>query len=1461
MNLSSGTRGRSLITLSLVVLLMATALSAVLIVLPENVSGAFRFVGENSTYENLQDAIDDAQEDDIIIIGEGIVNGSFKSTKSDLYIRGNSSSSSIIRLNGSMASSLTGDNLLMEKVTIENGTLEIASNNCNVSDVVIGRDSGLLYLKNSTGSDLKNITFSDPAATGLIIYNCTSLKIDGLSAYNVTSELARIESSQNVNIEGLDMVIGEHGTSLRIDSSGSITIVDPRMVSIGSNGVGISAGNSSGIDIRRGNISVNGKGVDIENSSFITLTLTNIETMDLGSVGVAMDLVDNITFDRCSIQVNHGGTGVYQYRFERTEMANCSSLIFEDGIALIFELGSRMSITNSSFFELGSNSTGAVVKDVHNSLIKSSDWSSPSNDTIFLDLSSLKGFLMEDLQIDIEGHRSTGVHGVMNLEDSDLKDTTIEIDGSLCRGISLENWKDSIITGNRVDVNGDDSLGISFYSTATMSYGNVVTVSGRDSLGYSVTGKDLASSGDRIYTSGVNAISMTTHNLMEAKLHNIYINNTGASSVALNMAGSGGTYWINNSRLFGNAASAQLVMVQDPASLASISNTSMISASGDEVLFASALILDLMRSTIKGFGPGIMVMDTPSLNVVDSTINGSVALRTVSSMAKLIDSKLDMTSGSIEAFADSQVNVLDSGIAGVVVDPSSNVTVSHTMFIRTVDRFGSPLSGVDLEILREGYPIYSTPHFEPTDPDPATDLDGRVGPLILDHRVYIGEPMGALVNNTVNVYLQGTSQINWMDSYSIETSSPGTFQISSPDIDIPMVPANLRSFPLDTREDLLLNWTANSDDTLEYRIFQLDTEDPTKWLHVGTVMHPSHSWTTTGLGPAERRLFRITAWDGTWESEPSEITTAMTKDLTPPQTPSGFDVIDVGLHHIELIWEHPGEDDLAGFELFMNRTGEKELELISLIPAETRGYRIEGLPLGTTYRFKIQAVDDVGNPSQPTPTLEVTTRFPVLTVEVNALYEDEGPLAGLPVFNGTASLVTFNGTVEASTTIDSMGRAEFRGLDIDELYAVHITPPSQWIGEYNLSDGYIPMMSNFSSFTWENINIIFEMTLPYYTIPRTGSIEILVTYGPGPRSGTAFNSFIELMDGDDNVISTGSTDADGKLFFLIDRLPFRGRFDVTPPAGTEGDIQNNRSGYLRQRTNYFELDPSDPDYGVFPVELVYYEYDTPPTSLLVIKHTPMGANVSLDEFIVIGFDQPVERDSVEASIRIIPALNGIEFFWNSGSTEITISHEGFLPGKDYRVEITYVAVSVNGTTFPEEYTENIWTFRTTHGKVDEKDKDAGISDTALWMILIIIAALIVILGIYLKTSRKGQEKDLTDDYPYSEEDEYYDEEFEDEYDEDDLEEDEEYLEDDVFDDFPLDEEFEDELDIEEEEDDLEDETLEDDEGMDEVMEEEEPMDEESPSEEGPDEDEGKEDTKEEEDPVRKKKKVKKKKRS
>lgn len=99
-----------------------------------------------------------------------------------------------------------------------------------------------------------------------------------------------------------------------------------------------------------------------------------------------------------------------------------------------------------------------------------------------------------------------------------------------------------------------------------------------------------------------------------------------------------------------------------------------------------------------------------------------------------------------------------------------------------------------------------------------------------------------------------------------------------------------------------------------------------------------------------------------------------TEDTTPPSSPGGLDGTS-GDQMVELFWNDNSEDDLDGYKVYRSEesfSSVSEMEPINRSLVSDAEFSDEDLENGTTYYYRVTAVDENENESNPSPELELT---------------------------------------------------------------------------------------------------------------------------------------------------------------------------------------------------------------------------------------------------------------------------------------------------------------------------------------------------------------------------------------------------------------------------------------------------------------------------------------------------------
>ena len=136
-------------------------------------------------------------------------------------------------------------------------------------------------------------------------------------------------------------------------------------------------------------------------------------------------------------------------------------------------------------------------------------------------------------------------------------------------------------------------------------------------------------------------------------------------------------------------------------------------------------------------------------------------------------------------------------------------------------------------------------------------------------------------------------------------------------------------------------------------------------------------------------------------------TTAAATDTTPPAVPSGLAAVG-GTGQVSLTWSANAESDLAGYDLY--RDGVK----VNVTPITATSFTDTGRAAGTTYTYRLAAVDTHGNASAQSAPVSATT----------AAGTDTTPPA-VP-----CGLAAVGGTGQVSLTWSANAESDLAGYDL-----------------------------------------------------------------------------------------------------------------------------------------------------------------------------------------------------------------------------------------------------------------------------------------------------------------------------------------------------------------------------------------------------------------------------------------------
>ena len=213
-----------------------------------------------------------------------------------------------------------------------------------------------------------------------------------------------------------------------------------------------------------------------------------------------------------------------------------------------------------------------------------------------------------------------------------------------------------------------------------------------------------------------------------------------------------------------------------------------------------------------------------------------------------------------------------------------------------------------------------------------------------------------------------------------EDGRDGNFNIysaKSPALAIPLAPTGVTATAGD--KQIVLDWNDNAEsDIAGYNVLRSTSSGGT-FSKVNTTNITVSNFTNTGLTNGTQYFFVIRAIDTAGnESGNSEEVSATPTDASAPKTPTDL-TATAGNTTVDLSWTAPTQNadgstltDLAGYNVYRSiATGEVSTKINTSTVAVTT-YQDTGLTNGTTFFYKVSAIDDVPNESVLTSAISAT---------------------------------------------------------------------------------------------------------------------------------------------------------------------------------------------------------------------------------------------------------------------------------------------------------------------------------------------------------------------------------------------------------------------------------------------------------------------------------------------------------
>jgi hypothetical protein len=165
-------------------------------------------------------------------------------------------------------------------------------------------------------------------------------------------------------------------------------------------------------------------------------------------------------------------------------------------------------------------------------------------------------------------------------------------------------------------------------------------------------------------------------------------------------------------------------------------------------------------------------------------------------------------------------------------------------------------------------------------------------------------------------------------------------------------------------EGVRLTW--NEPNLTAYRIFR-KTEEQKEPSLLATPDKPEYLDATTEYGKTYQ--YYVQGIHDKNESDVVESNSITPKDIFPPQVPTGL-TVSLGLGAVELAWTRNTESDFKEYRVFRSEENAPYIQIAAGLEAPI--YSDRQVASGKHYRYRISAVDQIGNQSEPSEPIEVT---------------------------------------------------------------------------------------------------------------------------------------------------------------------------------------------------------------------------------------------------------------------------------------------------------------------------------------------------------------------------------------------------------------------------------------------------------------------------------------------------------
>jgi parallel beta-helix repeat protein len=852
---------------------------------------------------------------------------------------------------------------------------------------------------------------------------------------------------------------GQQSQGIYVDNADRIIINYSTIMTANSQSFGIHLSSADSCIIFDNSVNTSGQnsyGIHVSVSRFNTIEELHVGTNGSGGHGISIftNSNNNVVFN-CTVSTYADSThGIRIFPRAHNNTVNVSEIYTygksSQGI-FVFTHSDNNDLISNDITTIGSNAFGIGLEgyssecDIIGNTIKTSN---------------INGFGMRIRNSEndfINGNIiSTGLYKIGNdlsygilLESSpncNVSDNTINTYANFSYGIYFPSSSGSEIINNTITTMEKSSYGIyaDLDSDNSLVLHNNISTNQSDAIGFYIS-------------SSYNDIIDNTVNTLFDSAHGIYLfgsqrNTIEDNSVNTNGDGASGIWLDSNSNqndvvnnildINGINGSGLLVIKSDENYLAdnNIKLTDKFTIGiGMDTSLNTDLVSNLITAAVEE-GHGIFSQASDLTNITDCIINttgiNSRGMNFEKSKNVFIEDCFVNASGQnsigiyhLDAPGFAVNTTFIGGTDDILVGRGSNLTVLNCYFstanstalgggILKVQNYLhvqvyyndsiTQVEGADIEVRDNGGVIYASTGYGGSGEQTATN--GRVEFIVVTDRWYIAST--SATENTTDIKAKKTVELSWEGSVNgVDMSTTHTEIIISSDIRRPPMPTGLAVNRIGSSDSVNITWNPNID-TVKYRVY---TNQSGSWTQLAEVNHPS-TWTNDGpLADGQWYFYRLEAWDAV--NLNSTITPPLgyyLADITGPAIPSNFAGAPVVFDDkIKLSWDE-NVDDTVKYSIWWDNpnTGWEEVGVVDH-PTNEFEFSHPDLDNGTTNEFKIQAIDEAGNPSSDSTVIDILHRdyiVPEAATNLNSVavseYEIEltwtasisGDVAGYNVF-------------------------------------------------------------------------------------------------------------------------------------------------------------------------------------------------------------------------------------------------------------------------------------------------------------------------------------------------------------------------------------------------------------------------------------------------------------------------------